>query len=382
MYKEKSCGAVVYQKIDGVLKYLIVESVTGIFGFPKGHMEGNETEHETATREIWEETKLRVRFIDGFRSEDFRPVAGGMKNIVYFLATYENQTPVPLMTELNSIRFLEYEEALDMIQLDRVKRVLRDAHAFLTGMSLPESGTSQKLSSIKTELLGAYPHRIELHAHTSPVSGCSEVSPEKVVEIYYRLGYSAVTISNHFTYRENMTAEEYVDWYLADYEAARRHGEKIGIRVYLGTEIQFTENHNDYLIYGVNAQMLRDIYAYLPKGLETFRREYHMPDSVLVQAHPSRNGIEPINPALLDGIEVFNMHPNHNSRVSLASLYAQENGISMITAGSDFHHPNVNHEGAAAIRVPEMPADSFALAALLRSRNYLLEVGRGRIILP
>ncbi|MBE6936563.1 MAG: NUDIX domain-containing protein [Ruminococcaceae bacterium] len=382
MYKETSCGAVVYQKIDGALKYLIIESVKGVFGFPKGHMEGTETEHETAAREIWEETRLRVRFLDGFRTEDYRPVAGGMKNIVYFLATYEDQTPVPLETELRSIRFLPYEEALEIIQLDRVKRVLREAHAFLTGAAAPTQGTIQTIASAKAALLAAYPHRIELHAHTSPVSPCSEVTAREVMETYYRLGYSAVTITNHFTHREDMTTEDYVDWYLADFEAARRHGEEIGIRVYLGAEIRFDENHNDYLIYGVDARMLREIYAYLPQGLNAFRRKYAMPDSVFIQAHPMRGGIEPIDPALLDGVEVFNMHPNHNSRVSIASLYAQENGISLVTAGSDFHHPGVNHEGAAAIRAAAMPADDFALAALLRSRNYLLETGRDRIVLP
>lgn len=106
-----------------------------------------------------------------------------------------------------------------------------------------------------------------------------------------------------------------------------------------------------------------------------------MPDSVFVQAHPKRDGMEMVNPALLDGIEVFNMHPHHNSRVGLASLYAKENNISVITAGSDFHHQNVSHEGLAAIRTKYLPDDTFGIAKLLRQGDYLIEIARENIIL-
>ena len=39
---EKSCGAVVFTKIDNKIKYLIIKSLEGIYGFPKGHMELDE----------------------------------------------------------------------------------------------------------------------------------------------------------------------------------------------------------------------------------------------------------------------------------------------------------------------------------------------------
>ena len=106
-----------------------------------------------------------------------------------------------------------------------------------------------------------------------------------------------------------------------------------------------------------------------------------MPDSVLIQAHPMRNGMETVDPALLDGFEVFNMHPGHNSRVGLASAYAKENRHFLVIAGSDFHHPNRNHEGLAAIRTTYLPEDSFALAKLLKDGDYLLEIGRENFVL-
>ena len=46
-------------------------------------------------------------------------------------------------------------------------------------------------------LRGMYPYRIELHAHTNPVSGCSEIPPEALVRIYREKGVHGIVITNH-----------------------------------------------------------------------------------------------------------------------------------------------------------------------------------------
>lgn len=56
MKKEKSCGAVVVK--DG--KILLEKQTNGFWSFPKGHIEGDETEFETSIRETLEETGLKV----------------------------------------------------------------------------------------------------------------------------------------------------------------------------------------------------------------------------------------------------------------------------------------------------------------------------------
>jgi len=38
----------------------------GNWGFPKGHIENNETKEETAIREVFEETNVNIRIIPGF----------------------------------------------------------------------------------------------------------------------------------------------------------------------------------------------------------------------------------------------------------------------------------------------------------------------------
>lgn len=43
---EKSCGAVVFTRTEEGVRYVLVQSSEGKFGFPKGHMEKSETEEE------------------------------------------------------------------------------------------------------------------------------------------------------------------------------------------------------------------------------------------------------------------------------------------------------------------------------------------------
>ena len=239
------------------------------------------------------------------------------------------------------------------------------------------------IRNLKTELLNEYKYQIELHAHTSPGSSCSQISPDMMAKTYKELGYDAVTIANHFIYEyQGLSKEQMIGRFMKDYEMTAEAGEKEGIKIYLAAEIRFTENDNDYLVYGVTREMLEEIYDLLPYGIINFRKEYKMPDSVFLQAHPFREGMELVPPECLDGIEVFNLHPNHNSKVGLASKYAKENNFSIITAGSDFHHPNRNHEGVSALRSKILPEDGLSLAKLLKSGDYLLETGMNNIIIP
>ncbi|MCG2710763.1 MAG: NUDIX domain-containing protein [Candidatus Omnitrophica bacterium] len=72
MNKEYSSGGVIFRKEAGTVLFLIIYSARNkLWGFPKGHIEPNETEQEAALREITEETGLQdLRVVDGFREED------------------------------------------------------------------------------------------------------------------------------------------------------------------------------------------------------------------------------------------------------------------------------------------------------------------------
>lgn len=239
-------------------------------------------------------------------------------------------------------------------------------------------------SEIKARLCNEYKYRIEMHAHTKPESTCSQIPPADMARIYHELGYDAVVITNHFIHNYNLyeqySQEEALERYILGYENTKKEASKYGLHVILGAELRFTESFNDYLIYGVDKEILAEIYELLPYGLENFRKKFDMGKSILFQAHPFRDGMEKVNPELLDGMETFNMHLGHNSRVSAAVRYAGDNNITRTLAGTDFHE--YGREGSAAIRTKIMPEDSFALAQILKSGDYLLEIGGNAIVLP
>ena len=246
---------------------------------------------------------------------------------------------------------------------------------------------TQIAKDIKQMLKDTYPYRIEMHAHSKPISYCGEGTPAEVIDIYEKIGYHGVTLSNHFGYgfgllSEEGTKEELIDRYIGAFEEAKEAAEKRGMKAYFAAEIRFAENSNDYLLYGLDRKILSEAYDLLPGTLAEYREKADLSKSVLVQAHPFRNGMTRMDASLLDGVETLNMHPGHNAAAGLAIKYVKENSVPIAIAGSDFHHLNVKHEGVSAVRTKELPEDSFALAELLRKGDYVLEIGGESIVLP
>lgn len=136
--QERSCGAVVFTRDgDGTIRYVIIRSHEGLYGFPKGHCEGNETEEETALREIREETGLRPCLLPGFRWVDSYPLHGKpgvTKQVVYFVAEYSGQTPVPQESELSGLCLMPYEQAWNALQFASARRILAEANRFLRAL--------------------------------------------------------------------------------------------------------------------------------------------------------------------------------------------------------------------------------------------------------
>ena len=136
MNKEKSCGAVVFTRENGEIRYVLVEQRSGQYSFPKGHVEAGETEEQTALREIWEETGLRPVILPGFlegETYEIRKKPGTIKDVVYFLVEYADQDFNPSETDAVAVRSFSFEEALEKLPSESRKRVLRHADAFLSG---------------------------------------------------------------------------------------------------------------------------------------------------------------------------------------------------------------------------------------------------------
>lgn len=132
---EKSCGAVIFRRADEIEYLLILNKkgdAEGHWGFPKGHVENNETELQTAKREILEETGLSPKFINGFRAvSQYSPSSDISKDAVYFLAECGDEEITIQKTELADYKWCRLCEALETLTYDA--DILKSADKFLKG---------------------------------------------------------------------------------------------------------------------------------------------------------------------------------------------------------------------------------------------------------
>lgn len=118
--KEKSCGCIIIENN----KVLLIKQTRGHWGFPKGHVEDNETERETAIREVKEETNLDVR-IEGNNAyrEEYITDKGKLKEVVYFIAKKTGGEIKPQEQEISKIEWVSFKEAKKRISYDNTREL-------------------------------------------------------------------------------------------------------------------------------------------------------------------------------------------------------------------------------------------------------------------
>ena len=126
---EKSCGAIVFHRFKDGIKVLLVKNHNGKYwSFPKGHMEKGENEHQTAAREIKEETGLSVHFYDNYRQiSDYVPFGKIKKRVVFFLAEAKYANVRIQKSEIDLYTWVNFDEAQRMCKYDNDLRVLKKA---------------------------------------------------------------------------------------------------------------------------------------------------------------------------------------------------------------------------------------------------------------
>jgi len=133
---EKSCGVVIYRRVSGNLEFLCISDKNdGHWGFPKGHVEENESEEETAIREVNEETRLRVTLINGFRVSVEYPIKREtMKEVVFFLSNVEDQSVHIQLAELTDYKWASYNLSKQLLTYKSSKEVLEQACKFIAAL--------------------------------------------------------------------------------------------------------------------------------------------------------------------------------------------------------------------------------------------------------
>ncbi len=132
MAYEKSCGSVLYRKLDELRVLVIKQARNGNWSFPKGHVENDETETETAIREVREEVGLKITPIEGFREViSYNPRANVDKDVVYFIANPGNQRVRLQKEEVSDYKWVRPEQAFKILSFYNDKEVLKKALEFL-----------------------------------------------------------------------------------------------------------------------------------------------------------------------------------------------------------------------------------------------------------
>ncbi len=235
---------------------------------------------------------------------------------------------------------------------------------------------------MKSQIVKEYPYKAELHAHTLPISKCSHVYAEELVKIYKAIGVDTVVLTNHFTpvHIADVKKEEIVQEYIQSFHDLKNIAEANGMCAVFGVELRFTENINDYLIFGLDENDLYDIYEYMDKGIDFFYQDYKAKrkDILIFQAHPFRDNMTETNPSSIDGIEAFNLHPGHNARIALAVAHAKKHRL-LISGGTDFHQPGC--EGCCLIRTKKKLKTGADVVETLKKQDFVLDIF-GSVILP
>ena len=130
--EEKSCGAVIWRQGYGGREYLLVRHNGGHWSFPKGHVEGDETEAETAAREILEETGLTADIHTAFRQQvTYSPKPGIIKDVIFFTAVPTGGQEHPQESEISQLGWFSFPEAARRVTYASDEEVLLAAEAYL-----------------------------------------------------------------------------------------------------------------------------------------------------------------------------------------------------------------------------------------------------------
>jgi len=135
MIKETSAGIVLFRQLKDQREYLLLHYPGGHFDFAKGHVEAGESEHETAYRELQEETGIqKIVWIEGFRHKIHYNYHRGpelmSKDVIFFLAR-TTQKKVVISHEHKGSIWLPYDEAMKQTTFETARDLLKKAENFL-----------------------------------------------------------------------------------------------------------------------------------------------------------------------------------------------------------------------------------------------------------
>ncbi|OHA64364.1 MAG: hypothetical protein A2842_00545 [Candidatus Wildermuthbacteria bacterium RIFCSPHIGHO2_01_FULL_48_25] len=142
MPRELSAGSLVFRVEDAKPFFLLLHypgrrrSGKGYWDFPKGHVEGQETEEQTVRREVAEETGIHdLEFKRGFRQTIryfFQTQEGRIFKVVIFYLAQTKTKDVKVSFEHTGYQWATFGEAMSQLKFNNAKILLNKANQFLS----------------------------------------------------------------------------------------------------------------------------------------------------------------------------------------------------------------------------------------------------------
>lgn len=132
MLREFSAGGIVLK--DG--KVLLIKNAAmrdpkkAYWGFPKGHINEGEKSEQAAVREVNEETGIEAGIIQKLGDSRYvftKNTEKVFKVVVYFLMKYISGEPKPQDLEVVEVKWVNAEEALNLLSFKKDRDFLRQA---------------------------------------------------------------------------------------------------------------------------------------------------------------------------------------------------------------------------------------------------------------
>ncbi len=139
---EVSAGGVVYRRTPAGVEVLICKAASyHRWVLPKGLVNAGEDVRTAAVRETEEEVGVKARIVaDLGEPERYIYTARGMrvfKSVTYFLMAYESGSEQMHDMEMEEVRWLPIDEAIDLLEYDGAKKIVRRAKAALQTLTDP-----------------------------------------------------------------------------------------------------------------------------------------------------------------------------------------------------------------------------------------------------
>lgn len=217
-------------------------------------------------------------------------------------------------------------------------------------------------------------YKYDIHVHTAESSRCGDLKAAEIVNTYKALGYDGICITDHLHDFFISIMDCCDDWqrcmdrFMHGYRMAKEAGDAADLDVIFGIELRFTDNDNDFLVFGVDEAWLRaNPYVCHMRHVDFFHA--FGDQALILQAHPFRGG-HPILTDCLHGIELINTNRRYDNHNDAALELALTHPVLLPVCGSDTHKPG--DAGRAALLFPHRIRDSYDMKSAVETRSYTL----------